>query len=410
MPAKIPAPGIPPTAFSCSIYKIVLSQPAKPTNSTITPAQEEPRAYTRAEALRSGDMFQLSLYTQKQVFHSNYTADEIKPAIDGLFSTRFMQYHAWDTQYEYSAKVSKKGKVLTSRKKADSQPKAANFAPGGFDRQKNHIIKEGEPIPALADMGVFTQDGKVATGMRDKFNQINRFLELLADETGPGEIPEGTVVNIVDFGCGKSYLTFLVYHYFTSIRELKVNICGMDLEESVVNTCNAAAQKYGYERLNFLQGDIGSQAVPPIESWGEANTFNIVISLHACDTATDYALFNAIKWKCDLVYAVPCCQHELSRQMKPTNLSLFSRYGIIKERVAALATDAIRANLLECCGYKSQIIEFTDMEHTPKNLLIRAKRRAGAGSATAWGEAEKVMHEFSFEPTLTKLLREGGLI
>jgi len=391
-------PELPDIVFSENIYKIVLSQPAEN-------ASPESRAYTRAEALRNGEKIQLSMYTKKQVFHNNFAANELKTVIDGLFGVSFLQYHAWDTEYEYSAKVSKKGKVLTSRKKTTSQPRKSNLAPGSFDRQKNLIIQEGEPIPALTDIGVFTQEGKIAAGMRDKFNQINRFLELIADETGPGAIPDNTTVNIVDFGCGKSYLTFLIYHYFTNLRKLQANICGMDLDASVVNTCTAAASKYGYEHLKFIQGDIINQEAPPIESWGQPNTCNIVISLHACDTATDYALFNALKWKADLIYAAPCCQHELKQQMKPKDLSLFNRYGIIKERIAALATDAIRANLLECCGYKAQIIEFVDTEHTLKNLLIRAKRRAGKASSTTWSEIERIISEFSFEPKLIKLLQ-----
>jgi len=401
---------IPSTIFSDDVYKVVLSQPAKHANiadTVSTPAQGEPRIYIRAEALRSGDSFQLSMYTKKQVFHSSFDLSEFKTAIDGLFGVAFMQYHAWDTQYEYSAKVSKKGKILTSRKKATGQPRVANFTEGSFDRKKNHIIKEGEPIPALTDTGVFTQEGKVVTGMRDKFNQINRFLELLEDETGPRAIPEGTVVNIVDFGCGKSYLTFLVYHYFTNMRKLRANICGMDLDPSVIKSCTAAAKKYGYEGLSFLRGDIGNQDSPPIEGWGQPNTFNIVVSLHACDTATDYAIYNAIRWESDLIYVVPCCQHELKQQMKPSNLSLFNRYGIIKERIAALATDAIRANLIETRGYKAQIIEFVDMEHTPKNLLIRARRRAGKGTGMAWSEVEKALNEFAFEPMLLKLLQSA---
>jgi len=405
------APELPNTAFSNDIYKIVLSKPASANTSQYDSdniIQHEPRAYVRAEAKRSGNKFQLSMYTKKQVFHSNFSASELKPVIDGLFGVLFLQYHAWDTENEYSAKISKKGKVLASRKKATSKPRTENFVTGSFDRQKNHILKEGEHIPALEDMGIFTKENKVATGMRDKFNQINRFLELLADETAPADIPEGKTVNIIDFGCGKSYLTFMLYHYFTTMRKLCANICGLDLDASIVQACTSAAKKYGYERLNFIQGDIGTQVTPPISSWGEPNTFNIVISLHACNTATDYALYNAVKWKSDLIFAVPCCQHELKQQMKPRSLSLFNRYGIIKERVAALATDAIRANLLDYCGYKTQIIEFVDMEHTPKNLLIRARRRAEKGRFIAWDEIEKVLHEFSFEPTLLKLLREGG--
>ena len=435
--------GLPDGVFNANLYKIVLSMPIKQVNSVqphaagtytvrpyppaITAVQHENRSYTRAEINRNGDKFQLSMYTAKQVFHSNFAANELKLVLDGLFGIRFQQYHAWDSEYEYSARISKKGKILTARKKSANRPRAALFNTGSFDRQKNHILKEGEPIPALVDMGVFTKEGKIITGMRDKFNQINRFLELLADETGPdllpgsmlnGAVPETianssakeTTVNIVDFGCGKSYLTFLVYYYFAKMRGLSVNICGLDLDAHVVASCTAAAEKYGYKSLKFLQGDIGAQPAPPVEGWGSANTLNIVISLHACDTATDYALFNAIKWNADLIYAVPCCQHELRNQMTPQNLSLFTRHGIIKERIASLATDAIRANLLECCGYKSQIIEFVDMEHTPKNLLIRARRRVGKGNvnAAAWGEAEKVITEFGFAPTLLKLLNDGG--
>jgi len=410
-------PGIPPSAINDNIYKVVLSQPAKPKesetpppNNDSTPAQAKSHAYTRAEAKRNGDMFQLSMYTQKQVFHSNFATSQLKPRLDELFGTIFHQYHAWDTQYEYQAKISKKGKVLTTRNKSTTQPRQDSFATGSFDRQKNHIIKEGENIPALQDMGIFTKEGNVATGMRDKFNQINRFLELLADETGPGAIPEGTTINIIDFGCGKSYLTFLMYHYFTNMRMLKANICGLDLDASIVQTCTSAANKYGYKSLSFKQGDIGNQCTPPIESFGQPDTFNIIISLHACDTATDHALYNAIKWKADLIYAVPCCQHELKQQMNPKSLPLFNRYGIIKERIASLATDAIRANLLECCGYKAQIIEFVDIEHTPKNLLIRAKRRPGKGNTTAWNEVEAVIQEFSYEPMLLKLLRQGGFL
>jgi len=396
------ATGIPDAAFSDSIHKVVLSKPAK--------NHARGRVYIRAEIQAASGKYQLSLYTEKQVFHKNFGPQELRPVIDGLFGVDFMQYHGWDKEYEYSAKVSKKGKILTSRKKSSSQPQKANFVPGSFDRQKNYIIAEGEPIPPLVDMGVFTQEGTVAAAMRDKFGQINRFLELLADETGPSAIPEGMTVNVIDFGCGKSYLTFLVYHYFTEIRKLPVNICGLDLDAHVVQRCTAAAEKYGYKSLGFVQGDIGRQTAPPVEMWGKAGTFNIVISLHACDTATDYALYNAIKWRADLICAVPCCQHELKKQMKPKNLVLFNRHGIIKERIAALATDAIRSNLLECCGYKSQIIEFIDMEHTPKNLLIRARRRAGKGSAASWDEVEQVVREFSFEPTLLRLLREGKLL
>jgi len=383
---------LPDTAFSEYIYKILLSSPVK--------ASE----YIRAEIVTNGNMYQVSMYTRKQVFHKNFHKGDLKPAIDELLGVTFMQYRAWDGEYEYSAKVSKKGKILATRRRTTNQPRKDNFKTNSFDRKKKHILSEGETIPALVDMGVFTKNGRVAASMVDKFGQINRFIELLDDETGPEAIPEGTTVNIIDFGCGKSYLTFLVYHYFSKIRELNVNICGLDLDSHVVESCTAAAKKYGYTNLIFLQGDIGQQSAPPIQEWGKAGTVNIVISLHACDTATDHALYNAIKWNADLIYAVPCCQHELKGQMNSQNLKLLTNYGIIKERIAALATDAIRASLLEASGYKAQIIEFIDMEHTPKNLLIRARRQAGKKNATALNEAMAVINEFSFEPTLLRLL------
>jgi len=347
-------------------------------------------------------MLQLSKYTTKQVFHENFEKSQLQPVIDGLFGVEFSQLNAWDGEYEYSSRITKKGKILTSRKKTANQARKTNFAKGSFNRQKNYIISEGADIPALIDMGVFTRDGKVAASMNDKFGQINRFLELLADETN--QLPEGAKVNIIDFGCGKSYLTFLVYHYFSVIRKLDSNIVGLDLDEHVVKTCTAAAKKYDYRGLRFFQGDIGKQSVPPLDGWGQSDSFNIVISLHACDIATDHALFNAVKWNADLIYAVPCCQHELKSQMKPQSLAIFNRYGIIKERIASLTTDAIRANLLEACGYKTQIIEFIEMEHTPKNLLIRARCKSGSKNNEALSEVKEVLAAFSLSPTLFELL------
>jgi len=371
------------------LYKIILSKPRKESD------------YIRVDIAKSGERFQASMFTARQVFHKNLDATEVGDFIDSLFGETFLQYTAWDNEREYTSRVTKKGKVLTSSRLVSAAPKAKNFAPGSFDVQKNHIIKEGEVILALVDMGVFTKDYKIATAMYDKFQQINRFIELIADET---KKIANKQINIIDFGCGKSYLTFLVYYYFAEKRKLPINICGMDLDESVVDTCAKAAEKYGYKSLSFVHGDIGRQAKPPVDCWGRPGTFNIVISLHACDTATDHAIANAIKWNADLICAVPCCQHELRGQMSPKNLRLFSEYGIIKERIASLATDAIRAKLLEWAGYKTQIIEFTEMEHTPKNLFIRAKY-TGVENKTALEEVEKILGEFSFNPKLLSLLK-----
>jgi len=373
--------------FNENIYKIILSSPAKNTE------------YTRAEVIYNGEKYQASMFTAKQVFHKNLQRGEVEDFVKQHLGQTFMQYTAWDGAREYSARVTKKGKMLASSRVTAQQPQVYNFATG-FNKQKNHIIQEGEQIPVLVDMGVFTKDYKIVAGMHDKFRQINRFIELIADETK--KLEPGTMINIIDFGCGKSYLTFLVYHYFVDVRGLDANICGMDLDKHVIETCKKAADKYSYKSLMFELGDIGNQTAPPLAEWGHPESFNIVISLHACDTATDYAIYNAIQWNANLICAVPCCQHELRNQMKPINLGIFSAYGIIEERMASLATDAIRAKLLEHMGYKAQIIEFTNMEHTAKNLMIRAKR--GEKNPNAMEYVQKLIREFAFEPTLLKLL------
>jgi SAM-dependent methyltransferase len=346
--------------------------------------------------------FKISKYTDKQVFHENIKSGEmLTDRCAELINGNFRQVNGFDVYSEHIILISKKGACTYKKKKinvqADSKVSEGIFnQQASHNRQKNYILKEGTCIAPLVDMGVFTKDGKVINSMYDKYRQINRLLEILDDEISASSYDS---LNIIDFGCGKSYLTFVVYYYLTEIKHIKVNMTGLDLKEDVIKKCNAAAQKYGYTGLKFEMGDINGYKTDM--------DIDMVITLHACDTATDYALYNAIGWNAKMIFSVPCCQHELNKQMKPVNLSALSHYGIIKERFAALATDSIRGNLLEYSGYKTQLLEFIDFEGTPKNILIRAVRRKVTPkgvSERALNEVHALMDEFGFEPTLYKLL------
>lgn len=343
------------------------------------------------EQKKSG--YQLAKYTEKQVFHENIEAHRLAARIDELVTGYFRQFNAWSEAYEHILLISKDGRC--NYKKHATANKDTKIQTD-HNRQKNYIIEEGHTVAPLVDMGIFTKDGRVVKSMYDKYKQINRFLEILDDEIGKANFD---TLNVIDFGCGKSYLTFIVYYYLTEIKKIHANIIGLDLKADVIKKCNEAAAKYGYDNLRFEVGDVN----------GYKADFDVdmVITLHACDTATDYALYNAIMWNAKMIFSVPCCQHELNKQAKSENLALLTRYGIVKERFSALATDAIRANLLEYSGYKTQLLEFVDFDHTPKNILIRAVRRplpVKSVSKTALEEVDHLISEFNFNPTLYNLL------
>lgn len=368
--------------------KIIFSKPPK--NSE----------YRKICVLKKEKLYQLEKYTDKQVFHENLSVDAAARKCTELFEQGWKQLNALCREFEYSIAISKKGKILFSKKRIAACDVSEESL--SHNRRKNYIISEDEPFPALIDMGVFTKDGKIAKPMYDKFRQINRFTEIIDDAVREMNIPQKPL-KIIDFGCGKSYLTFVMYHYFTEIRKIPVEMLGLDLKADVIEKCSASAKRYGYENLRFETGNIENASL--------TGDVDMVVTLHACDTATDHALYNAITRGAKMIFSVPCCQHELNRQMKSEQLGILTRYGIIKERTAALCTDAIRANLLEYCGYRTQLLEFVDLEHTPKNLLIRGIKRSGRNNAQKYlEEAEKLMGEFSFDPTLYRLLRDNGII
>ena len=367
------------------IQKIIISNPFS--------KSEE---YKKIIIENKGKTYQVAKYTDKQVFHENISAEDLLNRCYELAENCYKQINGMSATEEHIILVSKKGKCNYKVKKTATDTVTLAAKQQGHNRQKNYILKEGMNIAPLVDMGVFTKDGKVVNSMYDKYKQINRFIEIIDDEVSSLNVEE---LNVIDFGCGKSYLTFVVYYYLTEVMKLKVNMIGLDLKADVIKKCNEAAKKYNYTNLKFEVGDVNGFKTP--------FDVDMVITLHACDTATDYALYNAIQWNAKMIFSVPCCQHELNKQMKPENLNIMSRYGIIKERFSALATDAIRANLLEYSGYKTQLLEFIDFEHTPKNILIRAVRRPIMPKQVKENmlkEVQAMMKEFSFDPTLYNLL------
>lgn len=373
-------------------YKIIVSNPKK----SVSEAQYPVRRYRRIVLNRLNGGWQAEQYTETQVFHENLGEDRAEAFLQDALSSGFRQCNAWDGEWEYAIRISKGGKASFQRKRTGQAPREKS----GHDRKKNYILKEGTEIPPLTDMGIFTSEGKVVRSMYDKYRQINRFVELIDDEMD--SLPKDHTITVVDFGCGKSYLTFILYYYLTELKGLDVRIIGLDLKEDVIRNCSRAARRYGYEGLHFELGDINGYDCPyPVD---------MVITLHACDTATDYALYHAVRWKAKLIFSVPCCQHELNRQMKSEELSILTRYGIVQERTAALMTDAIRGNLLTACGYKTQLLEFVDLSHTPKNILIRAVRSVIPRSVKqeALQEVEALKKAFGFRPTLDELLALGG--
>ncbi len=312
--------------------------------------------------IKDTPMYQLESFTQKQAFHKNISAGELENTIDEILQNSFRQAQIFTPDYIYSLKISSKGKLLHNRTKNNDFKQSTKSSSN--NRKKNYII-DIENLPDIfRELGVSGADGKIINSKYDKFRQICRFCEIINDVV---KNDTRDIFNIVDFGCGKSYLTFVVHHYFTKILGKKVNIVGLDLKEDVINNCNALCEKYGIQDVNFLCMDV-KDYVPKTK-------VDMVIALHACDIATDFALYNAYLWQSDYIFSAPCCQHEMNAVMKSKSYGLLGEFGLLKERFCSLSTDALRCKLLQMCGYSTDIVEFVDAENSPKNLLIRATRR-----------------------------------
>ncbi len=354
-------------------------------------AGEVSKVRIRPVLLKGEIKYQCSEIHGTKELHKNYDKRQLISRIEQWMEKDFRQLQLESQNGTGSVLVSKKGKMTVRYKR--SQNCAGTSAVLTHNRKKRYILEEGIPVDFLVDLGVMTPEGKVVRAKYDKFRQINRFLEFIEDILP--QLARDREVTILDFGCRKSYLTFAMYYYLKSLKGYDVNIIGLDLKTDVIMHCNELAEQYGYEKLKFLQGDIAS--------YTGTDHVDMVVTLHACDTATDYALAKAVAWGAQVILSVPCCQHELNGQIKNEMLSPVFSYGILKERMAALITDGLRAQLLTEAGYDTQILEFIDMQHTPKNLLIRAVR---SGKRKKNKELETCMQALHVTPTLKTLLDE----
>ena len=350
----------------------------------------------RPVVIRGELHFQETLYRGTQVFHSNHGKEEMTERLCDYMENLFRQAQIVAMGEEATVLVSKKGAVKIKHKRRQDNAAGQEQRDLSHNRVKQYILQEGRPVDFLIGLGVQTADGRIARAKYDKFRQINRYLEFIEDILD--KLPADRTIRIVDFGCGKSYLTFAMYYYLHKLQHRDIHVTGLDLKADVISHCSQLAEKLHYDRLDFQQGDISS--------FQGADHVDMVVSLHACDKATDYAIEKAVKWGAAVIMAVPCCQHELNGQIHCSELQPILKYGVIRERMAALITDAIRANLLEESGYDTQILEFIDMEHTPKNLMIRAVKVSGIRpkSAIQPEAVREVMEFLHVNPTLKELL------
>ncbi|MCH2203162.1 MAG: SAM-dependent methyltransferase [Fuerstiella sp.] len=356
-----------------TLQRVVLSQPTRRSQTTTN------RVEIRPIMLKEKQFYQWSGLRGSQAFHENHDPQAILTALRASIGISYRHIHLAVEGRQWSARFSRRGKCRLIQEKHASTPSNSSISTD-HNRKRQYLIPEGQPVPFLVQTGIMTPTGQVRSRHFHKFRQINRYVEFIADVVD--KLPHEDVIHIVDFGCGKSYLTFATHYYLTQIAQRRVAITGLDRRNDVVQTCHKIVESLGLVGIHFEQGDIST--------YSPSDHIHLVVSLHACNTATDDAISQAVRWGTDVILSVPCCQHELNAVVKAGQIPLLSRHGILQERFCALTTDAVRSALLEQVGYQTQVLEFVDMEHTAKNLLIRAVRR---NSNSESPQLEQVTHE-----------------
>jgi SAM-dependent methyltransferase len=337
-----------------SFLRLTLSQPMQPMAGTA------PKVTVRPVSLRDETKYQWIARIGSQEHHENLTEEELQKRVESVFCISFADAHLFTKVEDLAFKRHRSGQVRFKKSKPTLKPPTDL----SHNREKQYLIPVGVPCPFLVEIGVMLPNGQIKSAMYHKFRQINRYLEFVEDLMP--HLPSEGPLHVVDFGCGKSYLTFALHHLLTRIHRREVNIVGLDLKQDVIADCTRVARILGCAGLRFEVGRI--------ESFQPVDHVHLAVSLHACDTATDDAIAGAIRWQSDAILAVPCCQHELNNILDKAVLPGLTDYGIFRERFAAMATDALRGRLLDVHGYRTQILEFIELEHTPKNVLLRAIR------------------------------------
>jgi SAM-dependent methyltransferase len=355
------------------------------------------RVVVRPVDLKGEVHLQFSYFDEKKDITRNHLEDAAA-AVDDLLAFPFRNIFVESRDGNLQVNISKKGKALVSRPKAA----AASEADLSHDRQKHRLLSAENAAPFLKAVGIMTEDGRIRADMQRKFKQINEYLRLL-DETDSFQALSGQPIHVVDFGCGNAYLTFAIYYYLRDILKLDAHVTGVDIKAELIESHQRKTEALGWDQLHFQTGQIADYKPDVIP--------NVVIALHACDTATDDALAQAIQWESKLIVCAPCCQHELQEQMArismPEPLSPIFNHGILFERMGDILTDTFRAQILRIMGYRTDVTQFVPIEHTAKNLMIRAVKSSPPGNARWVDEYRSLKSFWQLTPYLEQLLGQS---
>jgi SAM-dependent methyltransferase len=367
------------------------------------------RVEMRYVDLKAGRHLQVTAYDERQAHTSNHPVGEAaRTAADELLDEPFGNWHVETTTETHQVRVTKKLEAMVHTRARTEQD--AEAPRRQHDRAKPRLLPEDDP--ALVAVGISDAQGRVKPSRQAKYRQVEEFLRDLAgsldDAIASGRLRTPTAADplrVVDLGCGNAYLTFAAHSYLTRVRGLAVSMVGVDVKEQSYRHNSEVAGRLGVaDSLRFLQGDIGSVTLD------ETEAPDVVLALHACDTATDDALARAVLWDASLVLAAPCCHHDVAAQLRrtptPAPYTLLTRHGILRERFADTLTDALRAGVLRVLGYRVDVIEFVESQHTPRNTLLRATRTGAPASTGARQELEDLVRTWNVHPRLADLLEE----